>query len=243
MISVIEWYLIGLIAGLAVYAITYIFNKDMPNKKRAKIVSIIGTLVLLISLFIIGGFEGMPIGLASLGIFTSAILLAFLGKYPLWRKLIYTIIITFTIFFLILVTFYKVDYWVINKEVSLQVDDVDLFIKQLQKDTSISGYKTFTVSEGDDAIVLALGGEKAGNNIEILDVKEQGDRTIIQIRTFYNQSKEPNPVIAFGLSRLKSEIRIIDTDGIVYKKVDWSITEKSDSIIGIAFFYLNIIIF
>lgn len=34
------------------------------------------------------------------------------------------------------------------------------YIQQLQKDATIQGYKTFTISEGNKGIVLSLGGKK-----------------------------------------------------------------------------------
>lgn len=98
-------------------------------------------------------------------------------------------------------------------------DEVDLYSQQLQKHTNIKGYRTFTVSEGDKAIVLSLDGKMAGNNIEVLDVKEKANTTIIKIRTFYNQSNEKNPWIMIGLNRLKSNIVIMDTDRTIYKEV------------------------
>lgn len=210
-------YLIGLLVGLGCYSLTYLFAKDTDNSRRVIVVFIIGAICLLGSLIIIGGFAGMPFGVLSVGIFTASILLAFFGGNSLWKKAIYTIIISCVVLFVSFDYLNKVDYWV-GKKVNYG-DEVDLYSQQLQKHTNIKGYKTFTVSEGDKAIVLSLGEKMAGNNIEVLDVKEKANTTIIKIRTFYNQSNEKNPWIMIGLNRLKSNIVIMDTDGTIYKEV------------------------
>ncbi|WP_203364540.1 hypothetical protein [Bacillus sp. REN10] len=60
----------------------------------------------------------------------------------------------------------------------------------------------------------------AGNNIEVLDVTEDGDTTEIKVRTFYNESSEKNPTIVIGLDRVQSEIVIMDTNGTIYEQVE-----------------------
>jgi hypothetical protein len=210
-------YLIGLLIGLGCYSITYLFAKDTDNSRRVLVVFILGAICLLGSLTIIGGFEGMPYGVLSLGIITVSILMAFLGKNLIWKKSVYTVIILFVVLFVSFDSLNKVDYWVGKKR--NYGDDVYLYTQHIQKDTTIRGYNTFTISEGNKGIVLSLGNKMADNNIEVLDVKEQGSTTVIKIRTFYNQSTEKNPWIMIGFNRLKSNIVIMDTDGTLYEEV------------------------
>lgn len=161
----------------------------------------------------------MPYGVLSIGILSVSISLAFLGKNSLWEKSVYSIVILFVVLYISFVNLNKVDYWISKKSHYSSGDDVGLYIQQLQKDTTIQGYKTFTISEGNKGIVLSLGGKMAGNNIEVLDVKENGRTTEIKIRTFYNQSSEKNPVIMIGLDRLQAEI-IMDTNGTIYEEAN-----------------------
>jgi len=211
-------FLIGLLIGLGVYALSYLFVKEMENKVRVSVVAMIGVLILIGSFTVIGGFEGMPFGVLSLGILTISLLLAFFGKSSLWKKLVFTFVILFVVSYSAFMYLNKVDYWVVKKTHYFSAGDVGSYMQQLQKDTTIQGYKTFTISEGNKGVVLSLGEKMAGNNIEVLDVKENGRTTEIKIRTFYNQSSERNPVIMIGLDRLKSEIIIMDTNGTIYEK-------------------------
>lgn len=211
-------YQIGLLIGLGIYALTFLFRTEMENKKRVLVVLIIGVLILLGSLTIIGGFEGMPYGVLSIGILTVSILLVFFGKKLIGRRFVYTFVILFVAVSISVINLNKVDYWIVKKTHYNSLDDIRAYTEQLQKDTTIQGYETFTISEGNKGVVLSLGEQMAGNNIEVLEVKESGETTEIKIRTFYNQSLEPNPVIMIGLSRLQPEIIIMDTDGTIYEK-------------------------
>ncbi|WP_110929579.1 hypothetical protein [Bacillus massiliglaciei] len=93
-------YVIGLLAGLVCYSITYVFAKETTNLKRVLALFILGVCCLSGSLFLIGGFEGMPFGVLSLGIFTSAFLLSFFGRSSIWKQTVYTVIILFAVLFI-----------------------------------------------------------------------------------------------------------------------------------------------
>jgi hypothetical protein len=170
---------------------------------------------------LIGGFKGMPLGVLSVGILTISFLMFIFIRKPLWLKYLFTTIVlliacSFTFHFLD-----KVDYWIIKKE-KTYVGDNELYsyLDEIQNDTTIRGYKIFNISEGNKAVVLSLGGGMSGDNIEVLDVEEQNEKTVIRVRSFYNQSTEKNPTIIIGLDRIKSQVEIIDTDGTLYKAVD-----------------------
>jgi hypothetical protein len=114
----------------------------------------------------------------------------------------------------------QVDYWVI-KETRLSIgtaDEIGSYLSLLQQNPTIQGHKTFTISEGANAVVLSLGQEMAGDNIEVLEVKEDGNTTVIKVRTFYNRSDEKNPFIVVGLDRVQSDVVIEDTNGTVFKE-------------------------
>ncbi|MDM5292967.1 hypothetical protein QUF81_07120 [Peribacillus simplex] len=217
----ITMYIIGLFMGLVFDILTYLFSKEMHYRYRALMVFGIGFLVLLGSLTIIGGFEGMPFGVLSGGIITISILML-LAKNPFWRKGIYSAVILFILVYATFTYLNKVDYWIVKKSRYQGFDEVSTYLHKIEKDTTIHGYKTFTLKgEGDvnTGVALSLGGSKAGNSIEVLDVIENGGTTEIKVRTFYNQSTEKNPVIMMVLNRLQSDVVIMDTDGTIYENV------------------------
>lgn len=212
-------YLIGLVIGLVIYGLTFLFAKELNNYIRVIVVGSAAALILIASLTIIGGFAGMPFGVLSVGIFTVSILFVFFEKSIVWKKAVSTLILLFIISYSVFMLLNQVDYWVVKKTHYEYDHEIAAYINQVQNDPSIQGYKTFTISEGNKGIVLSLGGEMAGNNIEVLAVEETGSTTNIKIRTFYNQSVEENPVIMIGLDRISSEVVIMDTDGTVYEEV------------------------
>lgn len=212
-------YLIGLSIGLVIYALTYLFARELNNYTRVIVVGAAAALTLVASLTLIGGFAGMPFGVLSLGMFTTSILFAFFEKSVLWKKAVSTLVILLVVSYSTFMYLNQVDFWIVKKTHFDSDYEIASYMQQLQNDTSIKGFKTFTISEGNKGIVLSLGGKMAGNNIEVLKVEDTGSTTQITIRTFYNQSVEKNPVIMIGLDRLQPEIVIMDTDGTIYEEV------------------------
>lgn len=212
-------YLIGLIIGLGVYAITYVFAKQVANEIRVLIVAVAGILLSAISLMIIGGFQGIPFLILSLGVISVASLFGFFGRSLLGKKIVFTSVLLIVVSYSVFMYFNQTDYYIVSKSLRYGYDgEVGAYVKKIEEDTATRGYKVFPFSEGDKAIVLSLGGEMTGNNIEVLGVEEKNGQTSITIRTFYNQSKEENPYIIIGLDKVQSKILIRDTDGTVYEE-------------------------
>ncbi|MGM0941362.1 MAG: hypothetical protein ACQEWU_10425, partial [Bacillota bacterium] len=212
-------YFIGLLIGVIFYSLTFYFSEELSDDKR-KIVTGVSGLLCIIGGLVVGGFKGMPISLVGLGIFTVAILLWVGGKNLIFRKLILAIIVLFALVGLLYIGLDK------HNKGSFTIDEKDErldptlknYYNQLQTNTDIKGFKTFDTYEDDKAIILSLGSEKKGNNIEVLDVENKTGRTIINVRTFANQSSERNPSIIILLQKLEPDIVIKDTDGTIYKE-------------------------
>ncbi|MFD9627363.1 YesK family protein [Peribacillus muralis] len=206
----------GIILAMIVFGLTYVFVKGISDRTQVLLLLVLGILILAVSLFVIGGFEGMPYGVLSLGVFTLAILYFFLKKYVIGKKILFIgvpLIIAFQIFYVFI---NQVDYQVVDKE-RLNDDETGNYIEKIKNDPSIAGYKKFTGGEGEGFVLLiSMGGERQGNTIEVLEVKEDSEKTIIRIRTSYNKNPEPNPYIAIALTRVKSKVVILDTDGTNY---------------------------
>ncbi|MFE4814500.1 hypothetical protein ACFQ9Y_25845 [Peribacillus simplex] len=102
--------------------------------------------------------------------------------------------------------------------------NMDTYLKQyyeeLQVKTDTQGFKKLEPNNGEKVIVLSLGKEKQGNNnIEVTGIEKQGDRTLINVKTFDNQSTEKNPTIIILLDKLGENVVVKDTDGTVYEEV------------------------
>ncbi|KWW21949.1 hypothetical protein AS888_05570 [Peribacillus simplex] len=157
----------------------------------------------------------MPYGVLSLGVMTLAILYFFLNRYPLGRKILFIGVPLIMALHILFIFINQVDYRVVDKE-RLTDDETGNYIEKIEKDTSIVGYKKFKGGEGEDFLLISMGGERKGNTIEVLEVNEDSEKTIIRIRTSFNKNPEPNPYIAVALTRIKSKVVILDTDGTNY---------------------------
>lgn len=213
-------YLMGLMLGVLSYALTYYFSKKTNYKNRSGIISLTGVIVIICG-FLVGGFEGMPFGVMSLGFFTVALLLFIFGGKEVWKKCVLTIIVIFVLCAFVFSAMNQIEYWTVKKsdQVLAHDNELGLYIKKVKKDSNMRGFEVFPLGEDAKAIVLSLGGAMEGSNIEVLNVEEEYDKTIVKVKSFYNNSSEPNPFIIIGLDRIKSEIEVIDTDGTMYEEL------------------------
>lgn len=196
--------------------LTYLFLRKIEERTQFLLLFSVGILILVFSLFVIGGFEGMPFGVLSLGVLTLAVIYFFLNRYSLGRKILFIgvpLIITLHILYVFI---NQVDYRVVDKERLTADDEIGNYIGKIEKDTSIVGFKKFKGDEGEDFLLISMGGSRKGNTIEVLEVNEDSEKTIIRIRMYYNKNPELNPYIAIALTRIKSKVVILDTDGTNY---------------------------
>lgn len=200
---------------MIVFGLAYVFVKGIEDRTQILLQFSLGILILVFSIFVIGGFEGMPYAVLSLGVLTLAVLYFFLNRYSLGRKILFIGVPIIIALHILFVFINQVDYRVVDKE-RLTDDETGNYIEKIEKDTSIVGYKKFKGGEGEDFLLISMGGERKGNTIEVLEVKEDSEKTIIRIRTSYNKNPEPNPYIAVALTRIKSKVVILDTDGTNY---------------------------
>ncbi|WP_148631132.1 hypothetical protein [Bacillus sp. E214] len=212
-------YSTGLLIGIALIALSY-FYKELGNQKRNIFVAVVGIIVIIGGL-IVGGFEGMPISTIGIGILTVAILLFIFGKNTLIRNRVLAIAVLVPMAVFIYAGVDK--FYGNNFTVAAKNENLDSYLAEhyedLQTKTDTVGFKKFEPSEGEKAIILSLGEEKQGNNIEIEGIEKQGDRTLINIKTFNNLSKEKNPTIIILLDDIEKNVVIKDTDGTVYNEI------------------------
>lgn len=212
-------FLIGLLIGSVSYVITYIYGKEISNVKRSIAVTVVGVISLIVSMVVIGGFEGMPFGVMSAGIILMAIVFFLIGKIVFLRKTVILGVVVYALIYAAYIDYNQVNYWIDDKTVQDQDGNILAHLHNIETDTSIKGFKVFTVMEGQKEIALSLGEKMAGNRIEVTDVENKEGQTEVHIRTTYNQSEEKNPYILVGLDNEESEIVVIDTDGTVYEEL------------------------
>lgn len=214
-------FLIGLLIGIVSYLITYIYGKEISNAKRSTAVAVMGVISLVVSMVFIGGFEGMPFGVMSAGIILMAIVFFLVGKIGFMRKTVILCVVLYALIYAAYINYNQVTYWIDDKTEQDKDGDILAHLHNIATDTSIKGYKVFTIMEGQKEIALSLGDNMAGNRIEVTDVENKEGQTEVHIRTTYNQSEEKNPYILVGLDNEESQIVVIDTDGTVYEELKW----------------------
>ncbi|MEI2405732.1 hypothetical protein [Niallia taxi] len=212
-------FLIGLLIGSVSYVITYMYGKEISNVKRSIAVTVVGVISLIVSMVVIGGFEGMPFGVMSAGIILMAIVFFLIGKIGFLRKTVILGVVVYALIYAAYIDYNQVNYWIDDKTVQDQDGNILAHLHNIETDTSIKGFKVFTIMEGQKEIALSLGEKMAGNRIEVTDVENKEGQTEVHIRTTYNQSEEKNPYILVGLDNEESEIVVIDTDGTVYEEL------------------------
>ncbi|WP_018708848.1 hypothetical protein [Siminovitchia fordii] len=214
-------YLTGLLLGIGFYALTFYFSKEMDGFKRVAFLVVV-SLTTVVGGLLIGGFAGMPVSLIGAGILSVAFLLWIGERGPLWKKAMLTLTVLGALGGLSYIGFNQLNGSSFN--VAAKDDrwdpDINKYYEQLQADPNIKGWKVFDTYEDSKAIVLSLGGEMSGNNIEVLGIEKKSGRTDINIRTFANQSKEANPTIIILLDKLEPFVQIKDTDGTVYEEIE-----------------------
>lgn len=210
--------LIGLVIGIIIYSVTYVYGRGISNSKRSVFVLCVGIVLLISSVVIIGGFAGMPFGVVSFGIVLMSVIFFITGKNLFWKKSACLIVVIYAIVFSAYTYFNKIDYWVVDKE-SIQDQGLLPHLHNIEGDPAISGFKVFNILEGSKGVFLTLGEKMSGNTIELVDVENRNGRTEIKIRTNYNNSTEKNPYILIGINKIEPEILITDTDGTVYKEI------------------------
>ena len=214
---------VGVLLGIICYALTYYVSKNFSPLQRALTVGGAGLLLLLASIVFIGGWDGIPFGFMAAGIGATSIFLGLTIHLPLIKRIGLIILAGWS--GIVLVTPLlsgETSYWVLDKQGVDEYTDSSLSSEyySLQRNASVRGYSVHTISEGNPAIVLSLGEEMKGANLEVVSVENENERTTITVRSFSNGSTEVNPTIMIGLDELKEEVIVTDTDGTRYAELD-----------------------
>lgn len=205
---------LGLFFGVIIYCFTYIAAKKNDKFYLAPLVTfLVAVLIVLYSIFKIGGFEGMGLGIVGAGVFVVAILgviiLPFINKKNNKRltKIDFSLLVILPIIFfatLSILLSMNEGYWIIDAgEVATNVSNPD------------SHYTVSTISEGAKQVHIQLGESYVGATIEIEKVKTIGNTEIIVNVKDGTASNNTVPYIIIGLDEIVEPFKVKTSTGLV----------------------------
>lgn len=210
---------LGFIFGLIVYMFMYIASKRSGKYFIAPFVTfIVAVLLTMYGLFVVGGFEGMAYGLLGLGFLIVAIIGTLLlpvmlrngveGKEFSNKDKVGLFLLPFLLFSVIFsLVYFDKGYWVIDEGT------------RPYSESTKTGYRLSTISEGKKAVYIRLGKDHVGKSIEVKKVSQMGQTTVI-IDIQDNGEKQREPYIRIGLDRMKDELTVKTTDGEIIESLD-----------------------
>lgn len=206
--------LTGMFLGSVVFTFTFISAKRNGKWHLAPIITFLMALgITAYGLFFVGGFEGMAYGFLALGflivsIIGTLLLPLLIGKNPsqqLKKRDKISLAILPILFFLTigLIIYSDKGYWIIDQG----------FTNGEQQ-----GYLTSTIMEGRIEVVLMLGEEYLGKDIEVKKVNQRGP-TEITVEIIEGDHQNQAPFVKIGLDEINEPLKIQTTDGVTFDHV------------------------
>lgn len=106
------------------------------------------------------------------------------------------------------------NHWVLEKSRLGEVPEIEHYVNSLQDTPDKRGFKIFTIAEGRKMIVVSTGSKSESLELDVVKV-DSGDTKII-VKELENNSDEENPYIMVGISAIKGQLLIQNTDGDSY---------------------------
>lgn len=106
--------------------------------------------------------------------------------------------------------------WVLEKDRLNEDPAIESFVKSLQESPDKKGFKRFTIAEDRRMVVVSTGDVE--KSLELEDVKVESGNTKIILKEMENKNDEDNPYIMVGISAIKGELFVQDTDGNSYNE-------------------------
>lgn len=104
--------------------------------------------------------------------------------------------------------------WVLEKDRLNENSEIENFVNSLQDAPDKRGFKIFTIAEGRKMVVVSTGDTE--RSLELADVKVDSGNTKVILKEKENKNDEDNPYIMVGISAIKGELFVQDTDGKGY---------------------------
>lgn len=206
--------IVGLLLGCIIFAFSFIASKRNGKYYLAPIITFLMSIAITAyGLFIVRGFEGMVYGFVAAGFLIISIvgtlLLPWLirnkSSQPLKIKDKLILVILPILFFLVIgfIVYSDDGYWIIDQGVTNGNEE---------------GYRTATIMEGRKEVLLMLGEEYLGKEIEVKKVSRRGP-TEISLKIIEGENKNKAPYIQIGLDEIKEPLKVQTTDGVIFNSL------------------------
>lgn len=206
--------LIGMFLGFIIFTFTFITSKRIGKYYLAPIITFLMAIgITAYGLFFVGGFEGMGYVFLATGFLFISIIATLLLPLLIRKKSTQqfkqgdkmSLFILPIIFFLTIGMMIYSDkgYWVIH---------------QGETSGEMEGYKTSTILEGRKEVLLMLGEEYLGKEIEIKKVSRRGP-TEITVEIVNSENKNKSPYIRIGLDKINEPLKVQTTDGVIFESI------------------------
>lgn len=207
----------GIFLGSIIFMFSFVASKKNGKYYLAPIITFLFSIAITAFGFIvIGGFQGMAYGFLASGFLIVSIVgtlllpLLMRGKNSQqFKKRDRVTLVTLPIIFFAtigLVIYLDQGYWIIDKgtEISLAEEE--------------SHYKVSTISEGKKKVVLTLGNEYSGKEIEVESISKWGS-TKITVKIIKGEDENKSPYIEIGLDEINKPLKVQTTNGVVFESV------------------------
>ncbi|MFD3447389.1 hypothetical protein ACFDTO_22615 [Microbacteriaceae bacterium 4G12] len=94
----------------------------------------------------------------------------------------------------------------------------DYYVKQVQEDPSIRGFKVFNNGEGRKKIVVLTLGDQVHGKMDIQSIKADKHKTKVTVKRTEKKAEEKNSMLIFQINYVPGQIEITDTEGNTYKE-------------------------
>lgn len=206
--------LLGMVLGIIVFSFTFILSKKNQKHYWAPLITFIMSIgVVAYGLFFVGGFEGMAFGVLALGILIASIIGTLLLPFLIRRKSAHQfrkkdriiLVILFVVFMLLIggMALPSKGYWIID---------------QGETNGNEEGYSVSTISEGRKEVLLMLGEEYIGKEVNVKKVTKRGATHII-VEIVEGENKHKAPYIRIGLDEIKEPLKIETTEGKTFNEI------------------------
>lgn len=204
----------GMFLGFIIFTFIFILSKRNGKYYLAPIITFLVAIgITAYGLFFVRGFEGMAYGFLALGFLiisiTGTALLPLFIRTKSFKQFkqgdkISLFILPIVFFLTIGLMFYSdKGYWV---------------IEQGATDGKEEGYTVSTISEGRKEVLLMLGEEYLGKEIEVKKVNRRGP-TIIMLEITEGANENKAPYIRIGLDEINDPLKVQTTDGTVFDSI------------------------
>ncbi|QKY71769.1 hypothetical protein Len3610_16925 [Lentibacillus sp. CBA3610] len=207
----------GMFLGCILFMFTFIASKRSGKYYLAPIITFLFSVVIVVySLIVVGGFEGMGYLFLAAGFLIISIAGTLFLPFLIRRKAsqqfkkrdkISLVMLPIIFFATIgLVIFSEQGYWIIDKGEHNYVrgEGIENY------------YRVSTISEGKKQVSLRVGEEYMGKEIEVENITKRGP-TEITVKMVEGEDENKIPYIDIGVDEITEPVKVQTTNGVVFE--------------------------